>query len=357
MFRLDRQITRYAADSFKYSTRVRRGRSGTTSRCLSQLIQVPLIFGGLFIALWSWKSLSLILFQNKIIYMPYLGRGEQVKDYKTPGVAWHTTHLRTADGPTLTLCHSTLPCEKRVMGSRTRRITIIYLQGNASSTPPRLPPLSRCLTRLYGDIPDAEISIWTVSYRGYWTSTGSPSETGLSHDVTASIQYILNSRSQQHDQVVLWGHSIGAFFAVQAIHDTLQQAEKVVMVILETPFTSLSALLKAIYPQPWLPYRYLSPFLRSRMDLNLALSRISHTQKNLNLVKIMTIRAERDEIVPGHITDDVNRLIESYTPNLTKVTVNGLHQDLIFKDETRRLICEFIATNMSTSAIDEKKTE
>ena len=39
------------------------------------------------------------------------------------------------------------------------------------------------------------------------------------------------------------------------------EGSKVDGLVLETPFTSIRAMLVAIYPQQWLPYRYLYPFL------------------------------------------------------------------------------------------------
>lgn len=75
-------------------------------------------------------------------------------------------------------------------------------------------------------------------------------------------------------------------------------------IILETPFTSVSDMLRTLYPQKWLPYRYLSPFLRSSWNTTEYLSTISAKDEN---PRIMIVEAENDEIVESwmapHIRD------------------------------------------------------
>lgn len=97
---------------------------------------------------------------------------------------------------------------------------------------------------------------------------------------------------------MLWGQSIGAGVAATAAAnhaadiyaaaggaaalDTAAGGPHVLPTIicglvLETPFTSVRAMLGAIYPQKWMPYRYLWPFLRNHWDTVAALRRIGTT--------------------------------------------------------------------------------
>jgi hypothetical protein len=51
------------------------------------------VFGGLVVALWTWKCFMMVVFQNKIIYMPGLppnARRERIEDYKNQcgGIEW-----------------------------------------------------------------------------------------------------------------------------------------------------------------------------------------------------------------------------------------------------------------------------
>jgi uncharacterized protein len=51
----------------------------------------------------------LIIFQNKLIYLPYIplgARKEEIKDYRSQllGYDWTTTEVRTRDGKKLSTC-------------------------------------------------------------------------------------------------------------------------------------------------------------------------------------------------------------------------------------------------------------
>lgn len=385
------------------------------NRPLSQLLQVPLIFTGLLLALWTWKSLVLIVFQHKIIFMPYLGRHTELSEFPTvAGVSWHRRDLKTNDGVTLALCQSDMTDLRRPPGlsssktendtremsqrrSRKERINVIYLQGNAGSTPPRLPHLSKILLAVKKDSTDRSNDVvqgWTVGYRGYWKSNGSPSEIGLNSDVDASLRYIFNrtlSSAQfllppssstnttsptttpesevekeevvvvgeevvvEEEVVVIWGHSIGAFFAIHSLTTLFsilhhhhrraphQNNNVTIKLILETPFDQLSSVLRDLYPERWLPYRYLSPFLVSRFDMPHALTHlVPHDQ--LTCVEVLVLIAEADEIVSKETTERAVRSVAEKLGKVSVVTVKGgLHQDLIGKVETHRAVVEFIS--------------
>lgn len=119
--------------------------------------------------------------------------------------------------------------------------------------------------------------IVALSYRGFWTSRGRPSERGIALDAIAALDWV-SQCIPQDSKLVLWGQSLGAGVAANAVAAQIQirpsrKSESVVTsreenkgvkvngLMLETPFTSISAMLIAIYPQKWLPYRYLYPFL------------------------------------------------------------------------------------------------
>lgn len=72
----------------RYEVRQRRGFAE-----IPTILLPPVVFGGLVVALWTWKCLMMVIFQNKIIYMPGLppnARGERIEDYKNQcgGVGW-----------------------------------------------------------------------------------------------------------------------------------------------------------------------------------------------------------------------------------------------------------------------------
>jgi hypothetical protein len=73
------------------------------------LALAPVVFGGLFVSLWTWKCFMMVVFQNKIIYMPGLppnSRWEKIQDYgdRLCGIAWREERAKAADGTDLALC-------------------------------------------------------------------------------------------------------------------------------------------------------------------------------------------------------------------------------------------------------------
>lgn len=69
----------------------------------------PLMFFGLLGGLWIWKCAMMIVFQNKIIYMPGMppnARRERIEDYvrQCGGVQWEEHRIRAEDGTNLALC-------------------------------------------------------------------------------------------------------------------------------------------------------------------------------------------------------------------------------------------------------------
>ncbi len=118
----------------------------------------PLMFVGLLGSLWVWKCLMMIVFQNKIIYMPGMppnARSERIADYarQCGGVAWEERRIRAADGTDLALCVASVEvaatgpaASTSPAASAARRATpvyILYFQG-----PPCVPPSLHFLSSL-----------------------------------------------------------------------------------------------------------------------------------------------------------------------------------------------------------------
>lgn len=315
-------------------------RSSTRNRRhISQWIQVPVIFTGLLATLWTWKSLMLVIFQRKIIFMPYIGRHERLEDHATGDVRWTLQSITTRDNVRLALCQSSSPIsDAREQGGPPRRVRIVYLQGNAGSTPPRLPSLSRVLGRLRRQ--GLAVEGWTVAYRGYWQSTGTPTEAGLRRDVEAAMHHI-QARETGPVETVIWGHSMGASLALDALRHI--EADAPVRVVLETPFDGIASLLEALYPQRWLPYRYLAPFLTTRFDLASILSALAEATSPTRRIDVLAVRASTDEIVPRAVHDRaVSLLRDSGLFCVREVVCKGLHQDLIFKNDFQDAVVDFV---------------
>lgn len=117
--------------------------------------------------------------------------------------------------------------------------------------------------------------------------------------------------------------------------------------ILETPFVSVAAMLPALYPEKWLPYRYLTPFLTNHWDGEEALRKIgaaasSGTGKGMG-PKILILQAGRDEVVPKEHAVKSEKVGREVGLEVRRVEVGGaLHTEAIIKAGGKRAVVEFL---------------
>ncbi|POS76391.1 hypothetical protein DHEL01_v205216 [Diaporthe helianthi] len=337
----------------------------------------PVIFISLLFALYTWKSFIMISLQNKIIYAPYLpptARFERIEDWQSKlfGIEWKEVHMRSIDGTDLALAVATVSShagiDESLQQSVSHHVYILYLQGNASSLPPRLPDhswiLSKIKTSFKGEYPGCGKVRFTqvgLSYRGYWTSAGSANETGINLDTIAAVQWI----SQLHENtysysksggqatrpiLFVWGQSIGAGFASNlAASGLIPSHLEPTALILETPFLSVKAMLASLYPERWLPYRYLHPFLRNFLDSykNLGTIAAQRLEKGIQPPRIFILEAGRDEIVPpNHPKKLQERCTELDLPVERVVVSRAFHSDAM---DGRINVAEFIMRQTAKS--------
>ncbi|GJD02804.1 alpha beta superfamily [Colletotrichum higginsianum] len=359
----------------------------------------PLFFAGLLIALWTQKCIAMVLFQNKIIYMPGLppnARRERIQDYAKQcwGMQWEEKRTQAADGTNLALC---VASATSTGGKKTTSrddadddtlsmpaVYVLYFQGpphsppppsqahslfstspsgqpdehkltpgrtgNASSIPPRLPDLSWVLRSLQQGKRPARYTIVCLSYRGYWTSRGRPSEKGINLDAQAALHWIERvhgehdaHRHQPLPEVILWGQSIGAGVATNlAAWEAFPSTVRLRSLILETPFTSIKDMLAR-----WVPYRHLWPFLRNQLDSWTNLEAVARNRSGPGAhgkPHVTIIEAGRDELVPAQHGAKLVQRCEEVGLTVEKLTVRGaFHNDAVIKLEGRKAVADAIA--------------
>ncbi|KAK2748089.1 hypothetical protein FQN57_001212 [Myotisia sp. PD_48] len=364
----------------------------------------PVVFIGLTITLWAYKCMMMIIFQNKIIYMPSMppfSRREKIADYQKlcGSIKWKEERTRSLDGVEIALCvgstrsgnppslnGNTINASANNANTNTeqqdaplvtrnqKHIVILYFQGNGSSLPPRLPHLSAILNGLAKNHSDPgtayTYTLVGVSYRGYWTSRGRASERGIHRDAIAALRWARHrfqpttinttSATTTEMRIVLWGQSIGAGVATslaatdfhQLLHDSRtgflagngsgSESGGISGIILETPFRSIKAMLLALYPQRWLPYRYLSPFLRSWWDSEAAIQKIA-LRKGEKL-GVLIVSAEHDELVPAGEADALEQMCKSVDGvKVFRTDVKGaLHNDATARGEGVAAVVRFL---------------
>ncbi|KAF2084450.1 alpha/beta-hydrolase [Saccharata proteae CBS 121410] len=325
----------------------------------------PVLFTGLLVTLWVQKCILMILFQNKIIYMPSLppnSRYETIADYarECRGVGWEEQSIRSLDGTQISLCVGRILEKDHVPDSAEpkKHIVIVYFQGNGSSTPPRLPLLSRVLRTLHNDCNPSSCTytIIALSYRGYWTSRGRPSQSGIELDALATLSWVQQTYAPSlagDMRIILWGQSIGAGVAATALAKHFsalpppsnlddpqdQQRLPIAALILETPFLSIRKMLAALYPEKWVPYQYLWPFLRNWWDSEAALRKLAAHGGVRRGVKVLMLEAEMDEVVPRDQGEELWRVAGEAGLDVRRVVVGrALHHEASTKGEGQRAL-------------------
>ncbi|BGP13103.1 hypothetical protein JCM10213v2_001022 [Rhodosporidiobolus nylandii] len=272
------------------------------------LLQVVL---GLPSALWFYKCLMLVLFQRRIIYLPSvppgtrdesLADGERTRerDSSLSGMNWQEVRVEST-APTRWLRRKvelrgvelswkedeTARQRSDIAGTTAgrRHVVVVYLQGNAGTPLLRI-PLFRQLLR-----PDApsrassspspplspKVTLLAFAPRTFWLSTRStPTEIAVLADYAAALAYA-REKHGPGATYILKGHSLGGAATVLLLEQlgippfpprdpSSSSAPAVDAVILENPLPSIPYMVRALYPQRWLPYHYLGPLAFDRWD-------------------------------------------------------------------------------------------
>lgn len=226
--------------------------------------------------------------------------------------------------------------------------TRLHVVGNASSMPPRLPDLSYVLRSLRDRNPKSKYAFTMVclSYRGYWRSRGRPTEKGINKDTEAAAQWIADECSKsggKHQPIlIVWGQSIGAGFATNlAVSPNFPKGLRLNAMILETPFLSIKAMLSTLYPERWVPYKHLWPFLRNHLDNWKNLGLLAEQSKAAGIAppRVFILAAGRDELVPAEQSDMLyQRCVEVGVPVEKTSVPKAYHNESMIRAEGRRAV-------------------
>ncbi|KAH9979847.1 Alpha/Beta hydrolase protein [Lactifluus volemus] len=263
-------------------------------------------FLGLPLALWAYKCLMLVIFQRKLIYMGYAPPGSRTESlatmYTPKGIQIEEVSVPSSQPKTVRL--STLLL-RRNLASPPRHV-IVYFQGNAGN------PLHRIhvFTTLLNAVPS--LAIVAPAPRSYWTSSAArPTQSGLIADYTAALAFTAKRFPASH--LIIYGHSLGASIALCLLAPSLKgeptSSVAVHGLVLENAFTSVPDMLRALYPQRWLPYRYLGPFVRDRWDARAATA--AHTFPRGLARRAMVLVSERDEVVPPAMGREIFEVLQA----------------------------------------------
>lgn len=205
-----------------------------------------------------YAALIVLMFvlQRHIIYHPQQGMG-QPADYGF--VAAKQVEILTKDGERLIGWYA---------APTTKSEIIVYFHGNAGHLGDRASKLRAFAESGYG--------VFSVSWRGYGNSTGSPSEAGLMEDARAAITWLKLSP----ENLILYGESLGSGVAVRMATEFDAR-----LVMLEAAYISVQKRGQELYP--WLPVKYL---LRDNFDSLHFIDKIH--------APLVMIHGDKDTIIP-----------------------------------------------------------
>ncbi|KAJ5660701.1 uncharacterized protein N7484_000073 [Penicillium longicatenatum] len=354
---------------------------------LSPLLVPPVIFVGLLVTLWTWKCFWIIVMQNKLLYLSWLppfSRSEQISEYKREckPVQWEEKQLRSLDGTKLAICEGYLPSDSpnQVDAKKAKNVVIIcYFQGNGGSLPLRLPLLSQFLSSISKSktaqpgLNDTRYIVVALSYRGYWTSSGTATQSGIEQDSLAFLHWVSTTYSSPDTncQMFLWGHSLGAAVASSAMSKYLTRAEDPLAtgdgplipisgLVMEAPISNIKDMLIALYPQKWLPYRYLWPFSWNTWCTSASLEQLAglrhrdanqhknpantpREDRNRSVPPILILAAEKDEVIPPQVAGQLERRGQELGLEITRKDVMGaMHTECPMKSDGRETLIRFI---------------
>jgi len=114
--------------------------------------------------------------------------------------------------------------------------TILYCHGSSGSVAHRV--------GIFRELQDLGLSVLAFDYRGYGRSAGVPSEAGLFADARAAYDHLVGPLGASPAELLLFGHSLGGAVAIDAALD-----RPVAGLVIESSFTNLKDMARALYPQ------------------------------------------------------------------------------------------------------------
>lgn len=174
-------------------------------------------------------------------------------------------------------------------------------------------------------------------------------------DAEAALKWIRESHEaevsgspEERVPVVIWGQSIGAGVATSLAakqHLFTENNLSLKKLILETPFLSIRAMLETLYPQKWLPYKHLWPFLRNHLDSSAALGLMQQrfTEIGSRIPSVLIVEAGRDELVPKEHGNALEKRCLELDLDVQKQIIGGAyHTEVLVRPGGRTVFVEAI---------------
>lgn len=244
-------------------------------------------------------------FERSALYWP-LPMSREVKGLRCGETPIEQVRVTTADGEDLSAwwIGPTVPTAT----------TVLYLHGNGANLMARGPWI--CKLRL---LPAAVLAL---DWRGYGSSTGTPSEEGLYEDARAAWRHLTADRGIPAASIVVYGESLGGAPAAVLAAEVEPR-----MLVLQSTFTRLPDLVRTLFGRP------IAALAPSRFDTAAALANVA--------APVLILHGTRDELVPPAMAEALAvaaadaRLVK--LPGAGHNNVTALYSGRVLEEWRRRL--------------------
>lgn len=121
--------------------------------------------------------------------------------------------------------------------------TVLFCHGNGGNVSHRLETI--LLLHQLG------MNVLILDYRGYGKSGGNPTEEGTYRDAESAWKYLVETRGERPERIIIHGRSLGGAVAAHLARDCTPAA-----LVVESSFYDITELGAELFP--WLPVRWLS---------------------------------------------------------------------------------------------------
>lgn len=254
------------------------------------------------ITLYSGIVAFMAIFQRKLLYLP----DKKIGSPEIYGLTGFSEYfIKTSDNISIQAWYKP---------ARDGMPTILYFHGNASHMGNR--------AGIYSALAGKGFGVFSISYRGYGKSEGSPHEKGLYTDAQAAISFLTQENKIPLDHLILYGESLGTGVAVE-----MAQEHNVKAVILQAPYTSVSGRAAEIY--------FFMPVKLVMVDHFDSLSKITKIKSPL-----LIIHGELDITIPIR---HGKRLLEAATTQKESVFFNDVGHNNFDSTEIAANVLDFIS--------------
>ncbi|KAJ3575115.1 hypothetical protein NP233_g1313 [Leucocoprinus birnbaumii] len=326
---------------------------------LPSLPTVASIVFGLPLALWTYKCMMMVLLQRRIIYMGYApigARNQRLQDLPHSSfedIRCREVVLKGRAGSNL----SGILVRRHDINEESVEAVLVYFQGNAGNPIHRI-PMFQHLCKSMSPQHYPRIAILSMAPRSYWKSTPRwPTQVGIIQDYIDILQYALHAFPTA--RVIPYGHSLGGAAAIctlaelqpvvsaDKLADSNPDFDRIRGLILENPFASIPGMVRALYPQRWLPYRYLAPLAFDKWDTLAALQPHvgQYTILGRTSREMLVLLSEHDEIVPREMGAQIFNLANQGHP-LNQASVveipKALHENAWMKKAWTDVLLKYL---------------